>query len=138
MGSAAPKLIIVKPQTYMNDSGSAVSPLAKYFNTPVEQIIVIHDELDIPFNAIRVKIGGGDNGHNGLKSLTQSLSSPEYFRVRVGIGRPLTPQDTADYVLDNFGKSERSQISDLTMRACDAIESLIEKGLEITQQNFNQ
>lgn len=138
MGSAAPRLVIVKPQTYMNDSGNAVSPLAKYFNTPVDQIIVIHDELDIPFNAIRVKIGGGDNGHNGLKSLTQSLSSPDYFRVRVGIGRPLTPQDTADYVLDNFGKGERSQVPDLAMRACDAIESLIEKGLEATQQNFNQ
>lgn len=138
MGSAAPRLVIVKPQTYMNDSGNAVSPLAKYFNAPVDQIIVIHDELDIPFNAIRVKIGGGDNGHNGLKSLTQSLSSPDYFRVRVGIGRPLTPQDTADYVLDNFGKGERSQVPDLAMRACDAIESLIEKGLEATQQNFNQ
>ena len=138
MGSQAPKLVIVKPQTYMNDSGDAVSPLAKYFNTPADRIIAIHDELDIPFNAIRVKIGGGDNGHNGLKSLTQSLGTPEYFRIRVGIGRPTTQQDTADYVLSNFGKSERSQVTDLTMRACDAIESLIEKGLGITQQNFNQ
>ncbi len=138
MGSQAPKLVIVKPQTYMNDSGDAVSPLAKYFNTPAEQIIAIHDELDIPFNTIRVKIGGGDNGHNGLKSLTQSLGTPEYFRIRAGIGRPSTQQDTADYVLSNFGKNERTEVTDLTMRACDAIESLIEKGLEVTQQNFNQ
>lgn len=138
MGSQAPKLVIVKPQTYMNDSGDAVSPLAKYFNTPADRIIAIHDELDIPFNAIRVKIGGGDNGHNGLKSLTQSLGTPEYFRIRVGIGRPTTQQDTADYVLSNFGKSERIQVTDLTMRASDAIESLIEKGLDVTQQNFNQ
>ncbi|MTA96186.1 MAG: aminoacyl-tRNA hydrolase, partial [Actinobacteria bacterium] len=97
-----------------------------------------HDELDIPFNTIRVKIGGGDNGHNGLKSLTQSLGTPEYFRIRAGIGRPTTQQDTADYVLSNFGKNERTEVTDLTMRACDAIESLIEKGLEVTQQNFNQ
>ena len=138
VGSEAPKLIIVKPSTYMNDSGNAVAPLAKYFNTAPQQIIAIHDELDIPFNAIRVKLGGGDNGHNGLKSLTQSLSTPEYFRIRVGIGRPTTPQDTADYVLDNFSKAERSVVPDLAMRACDAIESLVTKGLEITQQNFNQ
>ncbi len=138
VGSEAPKLIIIKPSTYMNDSGNAVAPLAKYFNTAPQQIIAIHDELDIPFNAIRVKLGGGDNGHNGLKSLTQSLSTPDYFRIRVGIGRPTTPQDTADYVLDNFSKAERSVVPDLAMRACDAIESLVTKGLEITQQNFNQ
>ena len=138
VGSEAPKLIIIKPSTYMNDSGNAVAPLAKYFNTAPQQIIAIHDELDIPFNAIRVKLGGGDNGHNGLKSLTQSLSTPEYFRIRVGIGRPTTPQDTADYVLDNFSKAERSVVPDLALRACDAIESLVTKGLEITQQNFNQ
>jgi len=138
VGSEAPKLIIVKPSTYMNDSGNAVAPLAKYFNTAPQQIIAIHDELDIPFNAIRVKLGGGDNGHNGLKSLTQSLSTPDYFRIRVGIGRPTTPQDTADYVLDNFSKAERSVVPDLALRACDAIESLVNKGLENTQQNFNQ
>ena len=138
VGSEAPKLIIIKPSTYMNDSGNAVAPLAKYFNTAPQQIIAIHDELDIPFNAIRVKLGGGDNGHNGLKSLTQSLSTPDYFRIRVGISRPTTPQDTADYVLDNFSKAERSVVPDLALRACDAIESLVNKGLENTQQNFNQ
>jgi len=138
VGSEAPKLIIIKPSTYMNDSGNAVAPLAKYFNTAPQQIIAIHDELDIPFNTIRVKLGGGDNGHNGLKSLTQSLSTPDYFRIRVGIGRPTTPQDTADYVLDNFSKAERSVVPDLALRACDAIESLVNKGLENTQQNFNQ
>lgn len=136
-GADAPRLVVVKPQTYMNDSGDAVAPLAKYFNSPVNQIIAIHDELDIPFDTLRVKIGGGDNGHNGLKSLTQSLKSAEYYRVRVGIGRPTTPQDTADYVLDNFSKSEKQIVPDLAARACDAIESLITKGLEVTQQNFN-
>ena len=138
VGDAAPKVVVIKPQTYMNDSGDAVSPLAKYFDCAPNRIIAIHDELDIPFNAIRVKIGGGDNGHNGLKSLTNSLGTAEYFRVRVGIGRPTTPQDTADYVLDKFNKSERTIVPDLVARACDAIESLITKGLEITQQNFNQ
>jgi PTH1 family peptidyl-tRNA hydrolase len=137
-GSDAPKLVVVKPSTYMNASGDAVAPLAKYYGASPEQIIALHDELDIPFNTIRVKIGGGDNGHNGLKSLTQSLSTPDYFRVRVGIGRPSTPQDAADYVLENFSKTERTQIPDLAIRTCDAIESLITKGLEITQQNFNQ
>ena len=137
MGGDAPKIIIVKPVTYMNDSGNAVAPLAKYFNCPPNQVIAIHDELDIAFNTLRVKIGGGDNGHNGLKSLTQSLNTPDYYRIRVGIGRPTTPQDTADYVLDNFSKSERVIVPDLAMRSCDAIESLITKGLEITQQNFN-
>ena len=138
VGSDSPKIVIIKPQTYMNDSGDAVAPLAKYFNCPPERIIAIHDELDIPFDTLRVKIGGGDNGHNGLKSLTHSLGTPEYFRVRVGIGRPATPQDTADYVLDRFAKSEKLALNDLIMRSCDAIESLIVKGLEVTQQNFNQ
>ena len=137
VGVDAPKVVIVKPQTYMNDSGNAVAPLAQYFHCTPEQIIVIHDELDIPFNALRVKIGGGDNGHNGLKSLTQSLGTPDYFRVRVGIGRPTTPQDTADYVLDKFNKSEKAAVPDLLMRSCDAIESLIAEGLQTTQQNFN-
>lgn len=137
-GADAPKVIIVKPQTYMNDSGDAVSPLAKYFGAPADRIIAIHDELDIPFNTIRVKLGGGDNGHNGLKSLTQSLGTPEYFRVRVGIGRPNTPQETADYVLDNFSRPERSVLPELIARASDAIESLISTGLEKTQQKFNQ
>ena len=138
VGSQAPRLIIVKPQTYMNDSGNAVAPLAQYFNCSPENIIAIHDELDIPFQAIRVKIGGGDNGHNGLKSLTQSLGTPDYFRIRMGIGRPVTQQDTADYVLDKFGKNERNVIPDLVVRGCEAIESLITKGLELTQQNFNK
>jgi PTH1 family peptidyl-tRNA hydrolase len=122
----------------MNDSGDAVAPLAQYFNCAPERVIAIHDELDIPFDSLRVKIGGGDNGHNGLKSLTQSLGTAEYFRVRVGIGRPDTPQDTADYVLDRFAKSEKLALNDLIMRSCDAIESLILKGLEVTQQNFNK
>lgn len=138
VGSDSPKIIIVKPQTYMNDSGDAVAPLAQYFNSAPEHVIAIHDELDIPFNTLRVKIGGGDNGHNGLKSLTQSLGTPDYYRIRVGIGRPITQQDTADYVLSNFSKGERAQVSDLVQRSCDAIESLILKGLEQTQQNFNQ
>lgn len=138
IGGSSPKVIIVKPETYMNNSGAAVAPLAQYFNCSPDQVIAIHDELDIPFNTLRVKLGGGDNGHNGLKSLTQSLGSADYYRIRAGIGRPATPQDTADYVLANFSKDERKNTPDLIMRCCDAIESLMEKGLEITQQNFNQ
>ena len=88
IGGSSPKVIIVKPETYMNDSGTAVAPLAQYFNCAPDQVIAIHDELDIPFNTLRVKLGGGDNGHNGLKSLTQSLGSADYYRIRAGIGRP--------------------------------------------------
>ena len=138
LGADAPSVVIVKPQTYMNDSGDAVAPLAQYFNCAPGFVIAIHDELDIPFETLRVKIGGGDNGHNGLKSLTQSLKTPEYFRLRVGIGRPTTPQNPADYVLDTFSKIERPLISEIANRACDAIESLIINGLELTQQNFNK
>ena len=137
MGSQAPKLVIVKPQTYMNDSGDAVSPLAKYFNTPAEQIIAIHDELDIPFNTIRVKIGGGDNGHNGLKSLTSSFSTADYFRIRMGIGRPIGDQDPADFVLKPFSKEERKDLGEFTTRGADAITALVLTGMDKAQTAFN-
>ena len=131
-------LVLAKSRGYMNETGGPAKALSDFYKIDVSKIIVVHDELDLPFNSLRIKLGGGDNGHNGLKSLTHSLVTPEYFRVRVGIGRPATPQDTADYVLDRFAKSEKLALNDLIMRSCDAIESLIVKGLEVTQQNFNK
>jgi PTH1 family peptidyl-tRNA hydrolase len=138
VGVDAPKIIIAKPQTYMNDSGKSVVALRNFYQLSNLQIIVIHDELDIDFAKIRVKQGGGDNGHNGLKSLTQSLSGPDYFRVRVGIGRPVGHLDAADFVLQNFSNIEKKSLQDLIIKAGDAVESLMRNGLERTQQDFNE
>jgi len=103
-----------------------------------ENLIVIHDELDIPFNTIRIKKGGGDNGHNGLKDLTKHFAGPDYLRVRMGIGRPAGPQDPADFVLKPFSSTEKKELDDFIARGAAAVERLIEKGLEQAQQEFNQ
>jgi len=103
-----------------------------------DHLIVVHDELDIAFNTIRLKQGGGDNGHNGLKSITQHFASPDYYRVRMGIGRPAGPQDPADFVLKPFASAEKKELEDFIARGALAIERLIEKGLEIAQQDFNK
>jgi PTH1 family peptidyl-tRNA hydrolase len=97
----------------------------------------LHDELDIPFSAIRTKIAGGDNGHNGLKSLTSAFGTAEYYRIRLGIGRPMGEQDPADFVLKAFSKVEQKELGEFISRSADAVESLIANGLELTQQNFN-
>lgn len=136
-GSDATTVILARPHSYMNESGEATSALAKYFDIPPENIIVAHDELDIPFAAIRVKLGGGDNGHNGLKSITQSLGTAQYFRIRLGIGRPPGQQDPADYVLKNFSSSEKKALDIFLATAEDCVNSLIDFGLERTQQDFN-
>jgi PTH1 family peptidyl-tRNA hydrolase len=103
----------------------------------MEQIIVIHDELDLPFNNLRIKLGGGDNGHNGLKSITSSLGSSDYFRIRMGIGRPIGEQDPADFVLKPFSKEEKLSLNEFLRRGADAIESLVLNGLDKSQTNFN-
>jgi PTH1 family peptidyl-tRNA hydrolase len=100
-------------------------------------VIVLHDELDIPYAAIRSKIAGGDNGHNGLKSLTSSFGTAEYYRVRLGIGRPMGQQDPADFVLKQFSKEEKKDLGEFLDRGADVVESLIAKGLEFTQSKFN-
>jgi PTH1 family peptidyl-tRNA hydrolase len=98
---------------------------------------VIHDELDLPFNNLRIKLGGGDNGHNGLKSITSSLGSSDYFRIRMGIGRPIGEQDPADFVLKPFSKEEKLSLNEFLRRGADAIESLVLNGLDKSQTNFN-
>ena len=122
----------------MNESGGPTKALADFYKVSPANLIVIHDELDIDFNTIRIKSGGGDNGHNGLKSLTTHFATPEYFRLRMGIGRPPAPIDPADFVLKPFSQPERSELADFITRGALAVERLIEKGLDFAQQEFNK
>lgn len=137
VGIDAPSLILAKAKSYMNESGGAGKALADFYKTPLDRIIVVHDELDLPFESIRTKLGGGDNGHNGLKSLTKSLGGPGYLRIRMGIGRPPGRQDPADFVLKPFSADERKVLPLFVDRGGDAVESLLTRGLEETQQLFN-
>jgi PTH1 family peptidyl-tRNA hydrolase len=121
----------------MNETGGPVKALATFYKVQPDHIVVIHDELDIPFDTMRVKIGGGDNGHNGLKSLRGSLGTGDFYRVRVGIGRPPGRQDVADFVLTNYSSAERKVLPFQIDTAADAVESLIDEGLEKTQSRFN-
>jgi PTH1 family peptidyl-tRNA hydrolase len=137
VGVDAASVIVAKSNGYMNESGGPVKALANFFKVEPDHVIAIHDELDIPFAAIRSKLGGGDNGHNGLKSLTSSFSTADYYRVRMGIGRPIGRQDPADFVLKQFSSLEKKELELFVERGADAVESLILDGLEKTQQNFN-
>jgi PTH1 family peptidyl-tRNA hydrolase len=134
---AGQRVVLAKPKTYMNLSGGPVASLRDFFKVPVERIVVIHDELDIPWATLRLKRGGGDNGHNGLKSLTQSLGSREYLRVRFGIGRPPGRQDPADFVLKDFVAAERKELPFHVDRAADAVEALVTGPLEAAQNTFH-
>jgi PTH1 family peptidyl-tRNA hydrolase len=131
------RVVLAKPRSYMNESGGPVTSLRDFFKIPVERMVAVHDELDLPFGAIRVKEGGGDNGHNGLKSLRRSLGTGEFFRVRVGIGRPPGRQDPADWVLREFSGAERKELGLHLERAADAVESLLADGLAMTQNRYN-
>lgn len=137
VGADAVSVIIAKSKSYMNESGGPIKALAAFYKIEPSQIIVIHDELDIPFSAIRVKMAGGDNGHNGLRSIASALDSADFFRVRMGIGRPIGQQDPADFVLKSFSSAEKKELPEFLLRGADAVESLIMRGLETTQQNFN-
>jgi PTH1 family peptidyl-tRNA hydrolase len=131
------RVVLAKPRSYMNESGGPVAALREFFKLPVEQIVVVHDELDLPFGTIRLKLGGGDNGHNGLKSLRRSLGSGEFHRVRLGIGRPPGRQDPADWVLRDFSAAERKDIDLHLERAADAVETLLTEGLAVAQNRYN-
>lgn len=132
-----PKLVLAKPNSYMNVSGGPVSGLAAYFGIGPERVIVVHDELDIPFDTIKLKIGGGHGGHNGVRDVAKALDTPDFARVRVGIGRPPGRQDAADWVLDPFGSSERTQLPLLISDAADAVELVVGEGLLAAQQRFH-
>ncbi|GAB3880941.1 aminoacyl-tRNA hydrolase [Terrabacter terrigena] len=133
-----PKVVLATPSSYMNESGGAVAGLMKYYDVPVERVVVIHDELDIDAGLVRLKQGGGEGGHNGLRSVTKSLGSKEYLRVRLGIGRPPGRQDPADFVLKDFSKAERTELLPFLLdEGADAVEALIEVGLLDAQQRFH-
>ena len=137
-GSQGPRVVLVRPRCYMNESGGPVKALATFYKVPHDRIIAIHDELDIDFGTLRAKLGGGDNGHNGLKSMRSSLGTGDFYRVRAGIGRPPGRQSPADFVLSGYTSSERKELPFQLDTAADAVESLITDGLELTQQRFNR
>jgi len=136
-GVPGPKAVLATPLTYMNESGGPVAGLLSFFKIPVENLIVIHDDLDIPFAEVRLKLGGGEGGHNGLRSITKSVGTRDYLRVRVGIGRPPGRMDAADYVLHDFASTERSEVPLLIGDAGDAAESLVVEGLVAAQQHWH-
>jgi PTH1 family peptidyl-tRNA hydrolase len=132
-----PRMVIAKPTTYMNLLGAPSVALAQFYKIPPAQIIALHDELDLDFGTIRVKIGGGEGGHNGLRSISKSLSTKDYVRVRFGISRPPGRQDPADYVLSDFSGTERKELGFLVDRAADIAESVVTIGVEPTQNKFH-
>ena len=137
LGFGGPKLILAKPLTFMNLSGAPVVALAQFFKVPVTNVIAVHDELDVPFGQVRAKRGGGEGGHNGLRSMSKSLGSRDYLRVRFGIGRPPGRQDPADFVLSDFSAAERKELDFLVDRAADAVEAVVVSGLEPAQNVYH-
>ncbi|HET8658746.1 MAG TPA: aminoacyl-tRNA hydrolase [Micromonosporaceae bacterium] len=137
LGYGGPKLVLVKPLTYMNLSGGAVAGLMHFYRVPVERVVAVHDELDIPFGQLRLKCGGGEGGHNGLRSMTRALGSKDFLRVRFGIGRPPGRQDPADFVLTDFSSAERKELDLLVDRAADAVQAVVTRGLEWAQNVYH-
>ncbi|WP_030515225.1 aminoacyl-tRNA hydrolase [Nocardia sp. NRRL WC-3656] len=131
------KILLAKPRTYMNLSGRPVAALARFFSVPPTDVIVVHDELDLPFGSIRLKRGGGEGGHNGLRSISNALSTKDYLRVRFGVGRPPGRQDPADFVLKPFSAPERKEVPVLVEQTADAVELLLRVGLETAQNQLH-
>ncbi|MFA1545219.1 aminoacyl-tRNA hydrolase [Actinomadura chokoriensis] len=134
---AGARAVLAKPRSFMNESGGPVKGLLDFYKVPLERLIVVHDELDIPFGAVRLKQGGGDNGHNGLRSVTKSLAAKEYLRVRFGVGRPPGRMDAAAFVLKDFSAAERKELELDVDRAADAVEALVADGLAAAQNVFH-
>jgi len=137
VGADATGVILVKSRTFMNDTGRSVEKVAKYFDVPPGSLVVIHDEIDLPPGRLRVKFGGGDNGHNGLKSIRRHLGTGEFYRVRVGVGRPAGNRDPVNHVLSPVPAAEREAFEVDIARAADAVVSLLVDGLDATQGRFN-
>jgi PTH1 family peptidyl-tRNA hydrolase len=136
-GSEAPRVVLARARCYMNESGGPIKSLLTFYKLPADRLVVIHDELDIPFGTLRVKLGGGDNGHNGVRSIRSALGTGDFYRVRVGIGRPPGRKDVSDHVLGNYSSVELKDLPFQVDRAADAVESLILEGLPATQQTYN-
>ncbi len=130
-------VVLAKPRCYMNESGRQVGPLAKFYSVPPADIIVIHDDLDVEFGRIRLKLGGGEGGHNGLRSVAAALGTQDFQRVRIGIGRPPGRKDPAAFVLESFTAAERPEVPTICEQAADATELLIELGLEPAQNRVH-
>ncbi|UYQ62565.1 aminoacyl-tRNA hydrolase [Streptomyces peucetius] len=135
-GPSSRRVIVAKPMSYMNLSGGPVTALRNFYKVPTSNIVAVHDELDIDYGTLRLKLGGGDNGHNGLKSMTKAMG-PDYHRVRFGIGRPPGRMQVADYVLKDFSSVERKELDYFVDRAADAVECLVIDGLERAQSTYN-
>ncbi|MFF0386948.1 aminoacyl-tRNA hydrolase [Streptomyces sp. NPDC004286] len=136
VGPANRRVILAKPMSYMNLSGGPVNALRDFYKVPLSQVVAVHDELDIDYGALRLKLGGGDNGHNGLKSMTKAMGA-DYHRVRFGIGRPPGRMQVADFVLKDFASAERKELGYFVDRAADAVECLVVEGLERAQSAYN-
>lgn len=136
-GLPGPRVVLAQPMTYMNVSGGPVANLVAFYKVPLDQLVVLHDELDLDFGVVRLKRGGGEGGHNGVKSVTQSLGSRDFLRVRLGIGRPPGRQDPADYVLSDFPARERPEVELLIGDGADAVTQLVHEGLTATQQEWH-
>ena len=134
---AGQSVTIIKPLTFMNESGGPVTGVSGFYHLGPERLVVIHDELDLPFGSVRLKLGGGDNGHNGLRSVTTRLGTREYYRIRIGIGRPPGRMDPAAYVLRDFSAAERKELPFVLDRAADAVEALLTDGLTTAQNKFH-
>lgn len=137
-GHGAVRVVAARPRSYMNESGGPVACLLAFYRVPIEQLVVLHDELDLPLGGLRLKAGGGDNGHNGLRSIRRALGSGEFHRVRLGIGRPPGRQDPAEFVLRPFAAAERPEVELLCGDARDAVEILVREGLPAAQNRFNR
>jgi PTH1 family peptidyl-tRNA hydrolase len=137
LGLGGPRLVLAKPMTYMNLVGGAAAGLARFYKVPPEQVVAVHDEMDLPYGQLRLKINGGEAGHNGLRSLSASLGTRGYVRVRCGIGRPPGRMDPADYVLTDFSAAERKELELFVDRAADAVEAVLTKGLDWAQNTYH-
>ncbi|WP_104168390.1 aminoacyl-tRNA hydrolase [Arthrobacter sp. SX1312] len=137
LGIGGPRLVLAKPLTYMNITGGPVSMLARFHDVAPDHVIAVHDEIDIPFNTLKLKLGGGEGGHNGLRDISKALGTKDYHRVRVGVGRPPGRQDPADFVLKDFGTVEKKELPFLLDDAADAVELLIRDGLLAAQQKVH-
>ena len=136
-GAPGPATILAVPTAYMNVSGGPVKALLTYYSCPIEQVVVVHDELDLPAGTVRLKLGGGEGGHNGLRSITSALGTRDYHRVRVGIARPPGRMDPADFVLRDFSATERADLGVTIVDAADAVEALVRDGLAAAQLRFH-
>lgn len=137
VGADAQRVVLLKSRTYMNETGAAVGKAAPYYGVEPDRLVVVHDELDLDVGQLRLKLGGGDNGHNGLRSIRRALGTGDFHRVRVGIGRPPGRQDPADFVLSPFPASLRADLDVEVVRAADAVLALIADGLTAAQNRFN-